>query len=126
MTEAFEEAGLLETHSEWLGDPCSGSKLPEEHSHFFTATGGFGSRDEDHMQVDDGAYAVVDDDTLSFSSHAVEFGYDGEILVDYVIAGDAVTFTIQYPDECTDSCAEAFAWATSAFGTNPWEAGDVP
>src|SRR5215218_2334548 len=126
LTEAFEQADLLETHSDWLGDPCAGSRTPEEHSHFFTDTGEFGSRDENHQQVDNGDYTVVDADTLAFPSHSSEFGYDSDILVDYRVTGDAVSFTIQYPAECTDSCLNAFAWATSAFGTNPWKAGDVP
>lgn len=139
MLAVFEAVGLAESHREWLagqffgGEPppetgpvCEGAFGPLEHSHFFTATGGFGSHDEHGQQVDGGDFAVVDVDTLSFPSHASEFGYDGEVLVDYVIEDDVVTFDVILPDGCTDRCADAYAWALTAFATGPWEAGEIP
>jgi hypothetical protein len=30
---------------------------------------------------------MVDDDTVSFPSHAAEFGYDGDLVVDYTGRG---------------------------------------
>ena len=61
-------------------------------------------------------------DTLSFPSHAQEFGYAGDVLVDYEIAGDTATFHVQLPDACEAACADAYAWALSAFfDAKTWE-----
>jgi hypothetical protein len=133
-SRAFEDAGLSELQLDWVtgnwvpegtepdpADPCKGSRPPEEHSHFFTDTGEFGSSDAHGAQVDDGDYVLVDDDTLSFPSHAAEFGFDGEVLVDFAIAGDSAVFEVKLPSECADGCAIAYAWALSAFfGADPW------
>lgn len=136
---AFKAAGLAESHREWMtgnffagapgptsGDPCAGALGPFEHSHFFTAQGAFGSRDQNGQQVDDGDYAVVDGDTLAFPSHAREFGYTSELVVDYAVADGVAMFEVVLPDACIGTCADAYAWALSAFGTNPWLAGEVP
>jgi hypothetical protein len=69
---------------------------------------------------------VVDADTLAFPSHATEFGYDGDLTVDYAITGNAVVFDVTLPDGCTDECADAYAWALSAFASGPWMRGSVP
>jgi hypothetical protein len=139
MLAAFEAAGLADSHREWLqgnffggepgptsGDPCAGAEGPLEHSHWFTAEGDFGSHDEHGEPVDDGDVVSVDADTLSFSSHAAEFGYDGEVLVDYVVTDGVATFDVTLPESCEGSCADAYAWALSAFASGPWEPGDVP
>jgi hypothetical protein len=130
MLTAFEEADLAASHPEWIignwvGDPatvpvdpnslCANARPAEEHSHFFTEDGQFGSLDAAGNQVDEGPYAVVDDDTLSFASHGTEFGYDGDILVDYTVNGDAAEFEVQVPAECDPACSQAHAWALSAF-----------
>jgi hypothetical protein len=44
-------------------DLCSGA-TPELHSHFFTASGLFGSLDQFQNQVDDGTYVIVDSNTF--------------------------------------------------------------
>jgi hypothetical protein len=139
MRVAFEAAGLAESHREWLGgnffggepppatgDVCDGAEGPLEHDHFFTVDGEFGSHDQNGDEVDGGDFAVVDDDTLTFPSHATEFGYDGDILVDYMIANDVATFVVVLPEPCIDACADAHAWALSAFASGPWAAGAVP
>lgn len=139
MLAAFEEAGLTESHRDWLqgnfyggkpgptgGDPCAGAEGPLEHDHFFTAKGGFGSHDQNGEEVDGGDYEVVDEDTVSFPSHASEFGYDGDLVVGYAVSGDVVTFDVALPEPCTDACADAYAWALSAFASGPWERGEVP
>ena len=123
----FDAAGLAESHLGWLqgnffgggagpteGDVCAGAQGPLEHSHFFTDDGAFGSHDEHGEQVDDGDYELVDEDTLAFPSHASEFGYDGDLIVDYEITGDVVTFDVVLPDACEDTCKDAYAWALSA------------
>jgi hypothetical protein len=100
MLAAFQEAGLAESHVDWLqgsffggelgpseGDVCEGALGPLEHDHFFTAAGAFGSHDEAGEEVDSGDVELVDDDTASFPSHAAEFGYDGDLVVDTRLAG---------------------------------------
>ena len=47
-------------------DPCRDA-VPLRHSHFFTADGQFGSRDQDGNQVDDGTYRIVDEGTFVVS-----------------------------------------------------------
>jgi hypothetical protein len=139
MLAAFEQAGLAESHRDWLqgnffggqpgpakGDPCAGAEGPLEHDHFFTAAGAFGSHDQNGEEVDHGDYELVDDDTVSFPSHAAEFGYDGDLVVDYAVSGDVVTFDVTLPQPCADTCADAYAWALSAFASGPWERGEVP
>ena len=91
-----------------------------EHSHFFTDDGAFGSHDEHGDEVDHGDYELVDEDTLAFPSHASEFGYDGDLVVDFQIEGDIVTFDVVLPEPCEDTCTDAYAWALSAFASGPW------
>jgi len=74
-----------------------------EHDHFFTNAGAFGSHNEHSEQVDSGDFEVVDDDTVSFPSHATEFGYDGDLVVDYSIDGDVVAFDVALPAQCRAS-----------------------
>jgi hypothetical protein len=139
MLAAFEEAGLAESHRGWLqgnfygeeagpkeGDLCAGAEGPLEHDHFFTADGAFGSHDQNGEEVDGGDYEVVDDDTVSFRSHAAEFGYDGHLVVDYAVIEDVTTFEVVLPEPCVDTCADAYAWALSAFASGPWKSGEVP
>jgi hypothetical protein len=128
MRVAFETAGLAESHRAWItsSDVCQGARGPLEHSHFFTATGGFGSHDENGDQVDDGDYEAIDADTLAFPSHATEFSFDGDLVVDYVIDGDVVTFDVALPNPCEQTCRDAYAWAHSAFSSGPWMRGDIP
>ena len=118
---AFAKYALLESHGDWA---CKEGNPPHAHSHFFTADGQFGSRDPGGQQVDDGDYVLVDADTLEFPSHEREFGYS-PILVDFAVATN-VTFTVRVPASCSGTCADAYAWALSAFGTNPWEPGEIP
>ncbi len=139
LLAVFDAAGLAESHLGWLqgnffsggsgptdGDVCAGAHGPLEHSHFFTDDGAFGSHDEHGEQVDDGDYEPVDEDTLGFPSHASEFDYDGALTVDYEITDDVVTFDVVLPDECEDTCKDAYAWALSAFASGPWTRGEVP
>lgn len=139
MVAAFEAAGLAESHREWMqrnffggepgpatGDACAGAAGPVEHEHFFTAAGEFGSHDGNGEQVDGGDFAFVDDDTLVFASHATDFRYEGDVLVDYSINGDILTFEVQMPDACSDACADVYAWALWAFAIGPWQRGEAP
>ncbi len=120
MLAAFERAGLAKSHVQSL------ARGPLQHSHFFTASGAFGSRDENGQQVDEGDYVDVDANTLAFPSHATEFGYAGALVVDYAIKNGVLTFDLTLPQPCEGSCADAYAWALSAFASGPWSSGDVP
>jgi hypothetical protein len=122
MRSAFDKLGLAASHADTFADLCKATG-PVEHSHFFTASGGFGSHDENGQRVDDGDYQVVDADTIAFPSHAREFSYSGELVVDYVIANDVATFTVRLPQPCDASCQDAYAWAASAFASGPWSRG---
>jgi hypothetical protein len=132
MVAAFAAAGMLESQREWAlggfypsggiptsGALCAGAVGPLQHDHFFTRAGAFGSLDEHGGQVDDGDYTVVDG-TLSFPSHAREFGADA-ILVGYGISGDTAAFRVLIPEGCSDGCADGYAWALSAFASGPWQ-----
>ena len=132
---AFTEAGLSDQVPVWVvgnfvgegastapGEECANARPAVPHSHFFTADGRFGSHDENGKDVDEGDYAVVDADTLSFASHAKEFGYSGDLLVDYAVDGDHVTFHVTVPTECDPACRLAYGWAMSAFfGSQPFD-----
>lgn len=135
MLAAFDTAGLTEGHREWIqgnffggqpgpptGDPCAGARGPFEHSHFFTEEGEFGSRDEHGVRVDDGHFTFVDDDTISFTGE----GDEGDVLIDFAIQDDVVTFNVVIPEQCTAGCADLHAWATSAFSSGPWQRGTWP
>ena len=139
MLAAFESAGLADSQREWMqrnffgggpgpdaGDACAGAAGPVEHEHFFTAAGEFGSHDGNGETVDGDDFAVVDDDTLVFPSHARDFRYEGDVLVDYSVNGDVVTFEVQMPDECSGACVDAYAWALWAFAAGPWQRGEAP
>ena len=139
MLAAFAEAGLAESHRDWLqgnffdgkpgpieGDQCAGAHGPLEHDHFFTADGGFGSHDQEGEEVDAGDFSLVDTDTVRFPSHAAEFGYSADILADFSVNGDVLTFTVALPEPCDEKCADAYAWALSAFASGPWERGEAP
>jgi hypothetical protein len=121
VRSVFEQYGLLESHADWA---CKEGDPPHPHSHFFTEQGAFGSKDPGGAQVDDGDFKLLAPDTLEFPSHEEEFGFS-PILVKFAVDGNA-TFSVQVPTECVDKCADAYAWALSAFGTNPWEPGELP
>ena len=93
-------------------EPCRDA-VPLRHSHFFTADGQFGSRDQDGNQVDDGTYRIVDEGTFVVSK---EFP---DITFHYSIDGDSITFEPAIP-ECSPDCFEA-AWSVSvAFPGHEW------
>ena len=84
MVEALDAAGLRQLAPSIVGDyfpgqspkqlarkadVCQGAK-PQQHSHFFTDDGQFGSLDQHEQQVDDAPYRV-NDRTLTLS---LEFG----------------------------------------------------
>jgi hypothetical protein len=96
--------------------PCTGAR-DKKHSHFFTVGLAFGSRDERGKQVDDGDYKLIAANTLSFPSHAKEFGY--KVTVRYSIVGGKLSFRVVVPKPCGGKCRDATAWALSAFYAGP-------
>jgi hypothetical protein len=99
MLEALDQAGLREIAPSVVGgyfpgkkpqqlarkaEVCQGAK-PQQHWHFFTDDGQFGSLDQHEEQVDDAAYRVVDDRTLRLD---LEFG---EETYRYRVAGEELT-----------------------------------
>jgi hypothetical protein len=143
VVAAFTSAGLATSHTAWAQGnffggagtppaerPCEGALGPLEHDHFFLGNGiddgTFGSHDQAGQQVDDGDFTVVDGDTLAFPSHAREFGYTGDLVVDYAIEGDTAHFDVKLPASCEAPCQDAYAWALSAFASGPWQRGSVP
>jgi hypothetical protein len=60
-------------------NPCVGA-VGVPHSHFFTASGLFGSRDANGQQVDDGHWVIVDADTFTINGVPFDFQIDGDEL----------------------------------------------
>jgi hypothetical protein len=93
--------------------PCKGA-VPLLHSHFFTADGQFGSKDQNGQQVDDGAYKIVDDRTFVIS------GGFPDVTFHYRITGDTIRFDPVMPS-CAPSCEEASWSVMVAFPGKTWE-----
>jgi hypothetical protein len=85
----WPEVATIEEFSFDPKDPCKGAE-PRLHSHFFTADGEFGSRDEHGAQVDDGIYELVGKDRLIINGSTFR----------YRIRGDVIRFDPILPD-CT-------------------------
>jgi hypothetical protein len=60
-------------------DICSGA-VPQLHSHFFTASGLFGSLDQFQNQVDDGTYVIMDSNTFVIGDATFDYSVRGDIL----------------------------------------------
>lgn len=89
--------------------PCMGA-VPRMHSHFFTADGEFGSRDEYGRQVDEGNYVLEGDDTVRIGG--VTFHYK-------ITNNDTLELTPVIPD-CAPTCFEA-GWSVAVANPgHPW------
>lgn len=92
LLNALDDAGLREVAPPIVGEEyfpdvsaaelaqkdelCKGAKAPFVHSHFFDATGRFGSLDENESQVDEGSYEIIDSRTIRIGGdRGVEFNY---------------------------------------------------
>jgi hypothetical protein len=93
--------------------PCSGA-VQLLHSHFFTADGQFGSKDQNGRQVDDGTYEIVDNRTFVIS------GGFPDVTFHYRITGDTIRFDPVAPS-CAPSCDEASWSVMVAFPGKTWE-----
>jgi hypothetical protein len=107
MVKALDAAGLRKLAPAVVGDyfpdqspkqlarkpdVCAGAK-PQQHSHFFTKDGQFGSVDQHDEQVDDAPYSVVDDHTLRLDT---EFGDE---TYRYKIVGNELTLEPVIPPQ---------------------------
>lgn len=88
-------------------DLCEGAKPPFVHSHFFDASGRFGSLDENENQVDEGPYEVVDDRTIRIGGNqGVTFNYEIEgdtLTLSPVLTEAMVEEALANPTEITDA-----------------------
>ncbi len=89
----YPEIATIEEFTFDPKDPCKGAE-PRLHSHFFTADGEFGSRDELGAQVDAGVYELIGKDRLIINGSTFR----------YRIRGDAIRFDPILPDclPCVD------------------------
>ena len=135
MVEALDQAGLREIAPSVVGDyfpgkkpqqlarkaeVCQGAK-PQQHSHFFTEDGQFGSLDQHAEQVDDAPYRVVDDRTL-------RLGPNGEQTYRYRVAGDELTLEPLIPSRTKREAlanplefSPAGHMAAIAYTGHPWK-----
>ena len=102
-------------------DLCEGA-VPRVHSHFFTATGQFGSLDYNNQQVDDGTYEIVGDNTVFIGGGPSEFEYliteDGQTLsLDPIIPASDKRQALAHPLEFSGT-----GWSVAvAFPGYTWE-----
>ena len=98
--------------------PCAGA-VPLKHSHFFTADGEFGSRDDAGMQVDDGPYRLVGDDKLVIGGGDEGAGADA-VTFRYEIKGDSLRLYPKLP-ACAKKGCFAGQWAVAvSYNGLPW------
>lgn len=100
-------------------DICEGA-VPREHSHFFTASGQFGSVDYNNQQVDDGPYEILSDDTLRIAETTFHYRItdDGQTLtLDPVIPRSDMREALAHPLEFSGA-----GWSVAvAFPGYTWE-----
>jgi hypothetical protein len=84
---------------------------PTPHSHTFWPNGMFNSYDENDNQVDDGPWAIVDDQTMTIGSSTFT----------YTIAGNALMLEPVTPADCSGQCLDDLGWMYSvSFPGSAW------
>jgi hypothetical protein len=100
-------------------DICQGA-VPREHSHFFTASGQFGSVDYNNQQVDDGPHEIVDGSIVRIAETSFRYRImDGgqTLALEPVIAQSDKHEALQQPLEFSDA-----GWSVAvAFPGYTWE-----
>ena len=82
-------------------DLCEGAK-PQQHSHFFTADGLFGSLDQFGNQVDDGTYVIVGSNTFQIGDATFDYSIQGGTLqLTPVITDKQRRAALRHPEEFT-------------------------
>lgn len=124
LLEAVYGNGLVPgaTSEEDLKDPtqpCAGA-VQRAHSHFFTAGGGFGSRDFNGQQVDEGGYRIEGDDLIDINGSKFRFHIDGDELT---LEPEPVDIS-----HCTDKmCRFEASWVLMvAMPGTTWKRGTIP
>jgi hypothetical protein len=93
--------------------PCNGA-VPRIHSHFFTESGQFASRNHQGQQVDDGPYRIVNENTVIIGDPGVTFHY-------LITNGDTLILDPVIPDCAPQGCFDA-GWSVSvAYPGHPWK-----
>lgn len=124
LTDAGLQKGVLDNAAAFVPGATSGADLADpakpcegaialRHSHFFTADGRFGSRDQNGNDVDDGTYRLMDDRTFVISK---EFP---DVTFHFTVDGDAIMFEPVVPS-CAPDCFEAVWSVTVAYEGLPW------
>jgi hypothetical protein len=91
--------------------PCATALPPTLHSHTFWPNGMFNSYDEHGNQVDDGPWAIIDDQTFTI----------GASTFAYLIMGDALLFEPIVPADCRGQCRDDLGWMYSvSFPGSAW------
>jgi hypothetical protein len=88
-------------------EPCADA-IVVEHSHEFTADGGFASFDGDGNEVDSGTWEPVDDDTIAIGASDVRFDYtinDGHLALDPQLQPGCLDF------DCLWATMVAMSWS---------------
>ncbi len=99
-------------------NPCDGA-VERQHSHFFTADGGFGSKDFDGQQVDDGTYTLEGDDGIVINGKRFTYEIDGDKLSLEPEPVDVSACT-------TKECKFAAAWVLMvALPGTTWTRGEI-
>jgi hypothetical protein len=137
MVQALDQVGLRKLAPSVVGDYfpdkspkqiarkadiCQGAK-PQQHSHFFTKDGKFGSLDQHGQQVDDGPYRVVDNHTFRLGS-----GVDEETYRYRIVGGTELTMEPVIPARAKHAAlAKPFAFslaghsAAVAYAGHTWK-----
>jgi hypothetical protein len=100
--------------------PCTGA-IPRLHSHFFTASGQFGSLDWKGGQVDDGSYHIVNSNTVHMGSPGVTFHFrilhGNTLMLSPVLTKVMVRQAVAHPKKFSSA-----TWAVSvAYAGHTWK-----
>lgn len=98
---------------------CDGA-VQREHSHFFTAAGGFGSKDFHGQRVDDGSYTLEGEDRIVINGQTFTYEIDGDELSLEPEPVDISSCT-------TKECRFTATWVLMvAMPGTTWKRGEIP
>ena len=100
-------------------NPCAGA-VPRQHSHYFTASGAFGSNDFRGQQVDDGSYQLDGTDVIVINDYRFRYRIEGDALS---LDPEPVDISACTTQECTFGATWVLMVAMP--GTT-WKRGTIP
>ena len=100
--------------------PCTGA-IPRAHSHFFTASGQFGSLDWNGGQVDNGPYRIVNEDTVKIGSPPVAFHFTIRDRKTLMLSPRLTKSMIRQADAHPAKFTPAFWAVTVAYAGHTWK-----